>query len=517
MNTESRIKNSGKNFAINILVQSATLVVSFISRRVFNDALGAEYLGISGLFSNVLSILSLTELGVSTAIMYNLYEPIANKDYLRVAKIINFYKDLYHGIGAAVLVIGMALIPFLKYIVNLTEVELSNSTLYFYYFLLLLNSVISYFFVYKTAVMTADQKGYKLKVFNIIFTFIQLGLQICVLLIFRSYVGYIIIQILCGLFQNIITSTYSEKKYPFINQKVSLNKAEKKEIMFHVKDMFSYQVGSVILNNTDNILISVLDSTKMVGLYSNYSSLIHAISSFASLAFTSIQASIGNFLVKAESKKQYDMFKFLTFLSFVIYTIGSVGIYEFMGDVIHIWFGRDDYILSQSLLAVCVFNFYVSGILYPVWSYRNTVGLFKYTKNVMFYTAAINLILSIILGKIIGVVGILLATGISRVVTTIWFEPYMLFKIYFKQSKKVLVKYYIRQILYFVESLVVLVLTHLIISRINLHSVVLMMFIKFMICIAVSGVFIITFHHRTTEFKSLLFYVKNFIIRTARR
>lgn len=517
MSSDSRVKNSGKNIIINIIVQIVTFAVSFISRRVFNDVLGAEYLGISGLFSNVLSVLSLTEMGVSAAVMYNLYKPIAENDHIRVAKIINFYKSMYNMIGCAIFVIGVCLIPFLKYIVNLSEVELDNSTLYFYYFLLLLNSVLSYFFVYKTAVITADQKGYKLKFFNIAFSVIQLILQIAVLLVFRSYTGYIIVQIICGLLLNIVTSTYSQKKYPYIKKKVFLEKKEKKDILLQVKDMFSYQIGSVILNNTDNILISVMDSTKMVGLYSNYTSIINAVTSFSSLLFSSIQASIGNYLVKTSEKKHYDMFKLLTFIAFIIYTVASVGIYEFMGDIIQIWFNRSDYVLSQSLLATCVFNFYISGILYPIWSYRNTIGLFKYTKNVMFFTAAINLVLSVVLGKVIGVVGILLATGISRIVTTVWYEPYILFKVYFKHQKNKLINYYLKQLFYIGQTILALVLVNYITSLITLESLVLRLLIKFIICIVVCAFVIVVFNFKSYEFKTLFEYGTNILKKVLRR
>lgn len=517
MNKKSRVNNSIKNITVNTFVQIVTLIVTFISRRIFNDVLGIEYLGLSGLFSNVLSVLSLTELGVSSAIMYNLYKPIAENDHVRIAKIINFYKRMYHIIGCAVLGAGLLLVPVLKYIVNFKEVSLPNSTLYTYYLLLLCNSVLSYFFVYKTAVTTADQNGYKLKFFNIAFTFIQLGIQIFVLLVFKSYIGYILVQVLCGFSQNVITSQYSQRKYPFIKSKESLDKDEKKDILKQVKYMFSYQIGNVILNNTDNILISVLDSTRMVGLYTNYYSLVNAVSSFSSLVFTSIQASVGSFLVKANSKKQYSMFKCLTFLSFVIYCVASIGIYEFVDDIITVWFARTDYVLSKSLLITCVFNFYISGVLYPIWSYRNTVGLFKQTKNVMFYTSAINLILSVILGKIYGVVGILASTGISRILTTIWYEPFVLFKVYFKLGIKDLLVYYVRQLIYAVEAIALLLITDFIISKITIESFILMEIVKFVLCISIPSVLILLIHFRSMEFEELIGYSKKMINKVLKR
>ena len=478
--------------------------------------LGAEYLGLNGLFSNILSVLSLTELGVSSAIMYNLYKPIVDDDKIYITKLINFYRQLYHIIGCAVLALGLLVTPFLKYIVNFKDTVVPNETVYYYYLLLLLNTVTSYFFVYKTAILIADQKSYHLKYFNICFTFIQLGLQIFVLLKFKSYIGYILVQVLCSFIQNILTSQYSQHKYQFIKNKSYLNKSEKKDILKQVGFMFSYQLGNVILNNTDNILISMFDSTKMVGLYSNYYSLVSAISSFTSLVFTSIQASVGNYLVRSNSNKQHLMFKTLTFLSFCVYSIASVCIFEFIDDVVMIWFNRSDYILSKQLVLVCIFNFYITGILFPIWSYRNTIGLFKQTKNVMFYASVINLVLSIILGKIFGILGVLIATGISRIVTTIWYEPYVLFKSFFKTNKRKLFFYYAKQVLYALELIFVLFVSDYIIKSIMFDSTIISYIFKLFISLFIPSV-VILFHFKSEEFKELLKYAKRIILKIKRQ
>lgn len=508
MNSGSRTGNAMKNIILNILNLVVSLVISFFSRRIFNDVLGAEYLGISGLFSNILSILSLSELGISSAIMYNLYKPVADNDTVRVTKIINFYKQMYHIIGCTVFAIGMAIMPLIKYIVNLNEVDLPNRTLYFYYFLMLFNSAASYFFVYKTAILTADQKNYKLSIFNIIIKIILILTQIAVLLIFKSYVGYILVQIIFSLLTNVVTSSYSQRKYPFIKGKESLEKTEKKRILFNVKDIFSYQLGSVILNNTDNILISVLDSTKMVGLYSNYCTLISTVSSFAGMIFTSLQSSIGNFVVGATEKKQHEMFKLLTFISFFLYTVGSVGIYVTIGDIIQIWFDDASYVLSKPLLIAAVANFYICGALYPVWCYRNTVGLFNKTRNVMFVTSALNLILSVVLGKLFGVSGILFATGISRILTTLWFEPLVLFKDFFRTGKKEIFIYFAEQIWNAVQCIIFVYITNWIASYILTGSILLNLVIKLILCIMLPMIFIFLFNFKTSECKLFVAFIK---------
>ena len=500
MNEGSRTKNSIKNIAMSVAVQIVTLAVSMLSRRIFGMVLGAEYLGLSGLITNVLSVLSITELGISSAITYNLYKPIAENDKDRVARIINFYKQLYIIIGCVVFVLGMVLMPFLKYILKL-ENPIDNVE--FYYFLFLINSVLSYFFVYKTAVMNADQKGYKLQAVNIGLNVAKAFSQMAVLWFYKSYTFYLLVQILFCVAGNIISSTYAQKKYPFISKKVYLEKSEKKNILSHVKDIFSYQIGSVALNNTDNILISVIDNTKTVGLYSNYCVITQAISTFTSMVFTATQSSVGNFAVKSDEDGKYKMFKMLTFLSFWIYGFVSVGIYECMQPVIGLWMGSD-YVMSGSLLAVVVINFYIAGILYPIWSYRNTIGLFRQTKNVMFFTAGLNIGLSILLGKFWGIIGILLATGISRILTTVWFEPFILFRDYFLKGKKELFAYYLKQIVYAAETTAIILVVHFANSFIAINNAFAEFLLKFFICCVLSNGLIALFHFKSNEFKNLM-------------
>ncbi len=517
MNNSSRTKNVMRNVAANVLVHFITVAVTFVSRRIFIDSLGVEYLGLNGLFSNVLSVLALTELGVGSAITYNLYKPIVEDDKVQIAKLINYYKKLYHLIGCIILVVGVALIPFLKYIVNFDDVKFENRELYLYYFLTLINTVITYFFSYRTIIVSTDQKGYKLQAFNISFMLIQLVLQAVELLTVGSYVLYILIQIFCSLLKNIIVSYYSTKKYPFIVDKYYLEKPEKKKIFAQVKYMFSYQIGNVVLNNTDNILISVIVNTTTVGLYSNYLSVIGVINTMASMPFTSMQSSIGNFLVKADKKQKYSMFKMITLMAFIIYTVGCVGIYEFTTDVIYIWLKRESLIMSNELLIVCIFNFYLAGLLYPIWCYRNTIGLFRQTKSVMLFTSVINLGLSIVLGKLWGLIGILLATGISRIMTTLWYEPYVLFKNYFDKGKKELFAYYGKQILCILEATGIIFVVDKLTGFLSVDSFVLNLIVRLVISLIVPAVVILCIHGSSNEFKDLIKYAKSYLIKLKRR
>lgn len=478
MNQRSRSYNSAVNAVVNIIAQFIILLVNFGTRKIFIVAFGENYLGISGLYSNILSVLSLAELGVGSAILYCLYKPVAENDYAHINALINYYKKLYRIIGLTVAAIGLLVVPFLNYLVNI-EADVGNITLY--YLLYLANIVASYFLVYKTAILTADQKNYIIKICTAIVQIIQFVVLTVIALVFRNYTLYLALQILFSILVNVVSSFVASKKYPFINGKNQIDAEEKKTIWTNIKAMFAYQVGNVVVNHTDNILISLLISTITVGFYSNYSMVVSAVSTFAALLFTSVQASIGNLAAKESSERQYEVFKKLSVVGFCITSFATVSFITLFQDFITILY-TDHYLLDFNIVVVCSINFYMVNILQPIYCYRNTVGLFRQTKRVMIYTALLNIILSIVLGKIWGLFGILFATFISRLLTNFWFEPIKLYKFYFNKSAK---EYFVDQlsnaVLTFIMAVVLLAISALL-SSVNIYFRFL---IKIVLCVVV--------------------------------
>ena len=432
MNDKSRTHNT--------IFNALTIVLNFLTRIVFIKAFGENYLGINGLFSNILSVLALAELGVSGAIVYCMYKPIVEKDYKHLAALMNYYKKLYQTIGIVVAILGLLVVPFLSVLVNI-EANIGNIT--FYYLLYLLNTVASYFLVYKTSILTADQKDYVIKICKVVISVIQFCVLSIVALQLHNFYIYLLFQIGFSILNNYICSKVAERMYPFINEHVELPQEEKRQIWNNISSMFSYQIGNVILNNTDNILISVMISTIVVGYYSNYSMIVAAISTFIQLIFGSVTASIGNLVAEGNESKQRDIFNVLQLMSFWVTSFSVICFCVLFQDCISILY-TTHYLLNYDIVIVCAFNFYIVNILYPIYCYRNTVGLFKDTKMIMLFTSLINLVLSIILGKVIGLFGILVATGLSRILTNFWFEPIKLFKKYFKAS---VFPYFLKQII----------------------------------------------------------------------
>lgn len=497
--SESRLKKSSINAGVALLQNVFSLLLTFVSRIIFVKVLDASYLGINGLFSNILNILALADLGMSTAMMYSLYKPIADHNTTKIAALIGFYRKVYILIASAVLTFGLLLIPFLKYIVNLDQ---SIDHLYIYYILALFNVVISYLFVYRTTLLDADQKSYILSYCVIFFKFITFILQIMVLIFTHNYLLYLLVAVLIGLISNITQNRITLKIYPFLNDKpVKLNSEERNEILKNVSSSFIYKFCATVQNNTDNILISIFVGTLYVGYYSNYSLITGTIVTIISVIFTAIKSSVGNMVATSSISKKHELKTFWTLemVNYWIVVFCSSSFICLFQDSIELFFGSD-YLLSFSVVIAIVLNFYTSNIRQTIWAYRETTGIFKQTKHITGVTALINVVLSVILGYHLNTFGIIIATVMSRMIYAWWREPQILFTMYFKCSSK---HYFYKYIVRAVFAGIIIFITYFICGLVQFENPILRLLFKIGICTIVTNLLLFLLLFTTQEFKDL--------------
>lgn len=286
-----RAEKSIKNFKYNVLAQILNLLVQFGSRTVFIHVLGKSYLGVSGLFSNILTILSLADLGIGTVLVYSMYDPLAKNDKNKICALINLYKKVYNIIALVVFIAGLLITPFLSDIVK-TDNQIDNIHLIF--ILYLLNTVVSYLCIYKISIINADQKNYIVTIYQQAFSFIANVVMIIALICTKNFLVYLSFQILFSIISNIVISKKAEKLYPYIkeNKNEKLNKEEIKKIKTNTIAMFFHKIGGVVVSGTDNLLMSTMIDTDTVGVYSNYIMIINAIKKITTQYFNSIIASI---------------------------------------------------------------------------------------------------------------------------------------------------------------------------------------------------------------------------------
>ena len=502
-----RTKNSIKNSIFGIGGQAINTLLSFISRTIFITMLGADYLGVNGLFSNILSMLSLAELGLGSAIIYNMYRPLAEGDERKLKALMSLYEKSYKIIGITIAIVGCLISPYLSYIIKDTP---NIPNLIIIYLMFLMNSVVSYFYIYKSSIIMADQKNYIITVRQQIFTVLQVILQIVVLYITKNYLAYLLIQIICTFLMNFSISKKADKMYPFLKSKnkEKLDSNEKKIIFKHVSATMSHKVGGVVVNGTDNILMSKFVGVYWVGLYSNYYMIISIINRFVGQIFTAITASVGHLNVKESKEKSYDVYKKILFINFWIYGFCSISLLSLFNPFIKLWLG-DKFLLSSGIVVLIVTNFYLTGMRQSTITYNSTLGLFWNDRYKPWIEACINMIASIILLKKLGISGVFLGTLISSVTTSVWVDPYILFKHGFNRNLSDYFKQYLK---YMLITIISAVSTYKLNTLINGNSIGIFI-VKCILTFIIPNLIFIVLTFKTDEFK----YTKSMILGIVKR
>ena len=449
MQGESRVQKSQRNLIASLINNVVITILGFATRTVFVHSLGTDYLGLNGLFTNVLSLLSLAELGVGSAITFSLYKPIAENNQNKIRALMGLYKRAYIIIGSVILFAGLAIMPFLKYIVNLdTGIEINY---YAIYFMFLFNSVISYwFFAYRSVIIYANQDGFLLTREETIFALIKAISQFAVLFIFRNYYIYLAIPIVVGIIKNIIISGIAKKRYPYINGQITvpLTKSEKKGIFENVFALSLFKISSVVYSSTDNIIISTWLGTKIVGVLSNYTMITQLVSSYINMFFQSMYASIGNLNASESVEYKFTVFRRLDLLNYWIYTYCAICLGCFLNPCIFVWLGAD-YCLSSSTVILIALTFYIPGLNNVINIYKDACGLFKQVQLRALATAIVNLVVSIILVFRIGINGVFIGTVVAYLSTIYLVDPRVVFSNVFKKPKSMYYLPLIKKILLF--------------------------------------------------------------------
>lgn len=496
----SRFQNTWKNFRFGVAAQIVITLLGFVSRTIFIHVLSEDYLGVNGLYASILNVLSLTELGLSDIVVYSLYKPLAEGDEKQLTALMGYYKTIYRVIALAVAVIGLALVPVLRLLV---KSEIDQYHLVLYYLMFLINSVCSYLLVYKSSIIHADQKRYLISGYEMLFKFLTVALQVVCLLAFRNFTVYLFIQIAMTVTNNLFISRKADQLYPFLKKKEPLDQEKKKSIFRDVRYMFSYKAGGQLLNSTDNLYISSLISTATCGLYDNYLMIQGMVSAYTTIISQSVLGSLGNLNATAEPRQKKQVFDAYSMAFTWIATFCSAALLVMYNPFILLWAG-EKWLLPMQTVAVICLNFFLPNVLVPVWNFRNTTGLFRETKNILLYAAAINLVLSYLLGVRWGLTGILAATSVSRLLTSFWFEPYILHKKVFGTSS---MPFFLRQAVH----LSIVVVSFLLISWVGRLAALGPwgdFFLKGILCVIIPNVLILAVNGKTESFR----YLKNKVL-----
>lgn len=429
----SRTSKGIKNILFSMTSRLIIIVLQLASRFVFIKMLPAEYLGLSGLFTNILSFLTLSELGIGTAISFALYKPLAQNDTDKIKSLMALFKKFYIAIGTFILLAGIALTPFLKYFV----LDLPSDMKYFYssYILYVLDAGLGYFFTYKVTLLNSDQKVYISATCEMVCFIVTKILQIIILLFTQNYLIYLSVQVILALLEKVIVVHIVNKKYPYLslNDAEELTVSEKADIKQNVLALLFQKIGDVIVNATDNIIITKVLGLIIEGIYSNYYLITSNINILALSIINALVGSVGNFVAEKDTAEQRKFFNDLLFANFWIYLNCSVCIFVLSEPFIALFFGKT-YVLGSYTMWAVAGCFYLTGIRRSVGIYKEVTGLFWNDRYRSLTEAAVNLISSIVLAKLFGVAGVKLGTIIGILCVSFWWEPYALFKHHFNDK-----------------------------------------------------------------------------------
>ena len=495
-----RTTNSIKNIAISIVSALIIGLLGFISRKVFLDSLGVEYLGVNGLLTNVLSLLALVESGIGASIVYSLYKPLAENNRPKVIALIQLYKKAYMVLAVIILLLSIALYPILGKTIKESE---SIPYITIAYFIFVAKNMISYLNAHKVSLINADQKGYVLARLDFGFQIFTTITKIIVLIETENYIFYLLIELVICIVQTIFNSRVVDKRYSYIKtkDKYSIDKNEKESLIINIKALFLHNIGTFCVFGTDNILIAAFVGIATVGLYSNYTMIIGQLGSLLSPILSGIGASVGNLIAVESNDKSYSIFKVVYLINFWIYSVSIIFLYNLLEPFINWWLGKG-YLLDPLTFIIILVNFYITGLRTSITTFKTKGGIFVQDKYMPLIEAAVNLGASLILVKYLGLAGIFLGTTISTLVTVFWKAPILVYKHIFKIPAW---SYFKKYIFYAFLTLITCYITTHICNVVVIGNSFLSLVIKGIICLIIPNVIYIGIFYKNEE----LLYIKS--------
>lgn len=492
----NRTKNATRNIIWGFVEKIIAVLLPFICRTVMIRVMGAEYIGLNSLFTSILSVLSITELGIGAAIIFSMYKPIAEDDKETLCALFNLYKKIYHIIGTIIFVCGLAVLPFLKHFINGNVPH--NLNIYILYSIYLFDTVISYFlFAYKAALFSAYQRNDIISKRKTIINFLSNIIQIVLLLLFKNYYIYVIVVPIATMGTNILNGILAQKMYPDIVCKGTISKEMKKDIKKRVAGLIAYKIYNVIFTTVDTIVISSFLGLTQLAIYNNYYYIQNSIVGFMVIFTSAITAGVGNKLVTNSKEDNYEDFKTFSFAKGWICSWAAICLLCLYQHFVRWWAG-EELLFPFRTMTLMVLYFLIPRITSMTYVYREAAGLWWEDKFRPLVATILNLGINLYLVRIIGMDGVILSTLICSLFLNFPWGTYILFKHCFKKSPQ---KYYLQMSYYLIVTAIAGVIT-LKVCELLPCTGILMMFAKLIICMIIPNILLFIAYFWMSEFKN---------------
>lgn len=496
-----RTKNSIRNAIFGTIRYLLQIIFKFITRTFIILYLGEKFVGVDSLFSSILQILSLAELGFGSALVFSMYKPIADNDVEKVSILMHLYKKVYNIVALLVLILGLCLMPFLGYFVKDGVPDSIN--IYWVFGIYLLNSVFGYLLSYKRSLIYAYQRNdIESKVCSITMILLN-GIQILLIYLTRNYYAYIVLFPIFTIIENLIIYIVADKIFKLPKTDKKLTDEEKKEISKKIKAMIYHKIGSVVVFSTDNLLISTFIGLTISGRYNNYYLVISSFITLLNVFTKSITASLGNSIVKEDVNKNLSIFYKITILNFIFLGVTITGLVGCFQRFILVWLKNEEYLFSFDIVLLIVLSYFITGLRTNISIFREVTGTFYNDRYKPIIESVVNFVVSIVLVHYIGLSGIIIGTVASSLLVALPIEIYVVFKHYFQTGFKKYFYYLIKYTLLIIALCVGIYYLNELMPISGIWGFIMMGFIS----VALSSLMICIFSIKDPNF----LYFKNFV------
>lgn len=502
------------NSARNVLAawggQAVSVIGSFIVRAVFVAVLAEEYVACETVFSSVLTMLTLADLGIGSAITYNLYEPLAKNDHETVKSIMRLFKRAYIVIGCVIIILGACLAPNISVVLGKDAPHVPLLEVYFFCFVL--NTGISYFFSYKGALISADQKSYIVYLIQYGFQIVLSIAQVIVLLVTRNYLLFLFCMLASTLFQNICLAVVANRKYPFLKEKDVRPIARDivDNIKKNVTGLVIHKVAGVASNSATTLIISTFLGVTVTALYGNYLMVVNSLTRIVDRVFDSTIASVGNLSAQESEERQHEVFQTLFFVNAVVYAVISGGLLCSFNAFIELWVGASWQYAAPIVVCIVVL-FYVKGMRSASLAFTSAYGLYWLTKWKAVMEAIVIVGLGLALVRPLGIIGVLLASIISSVFVSTLYEAWAIYRHGFHRPLRL----FVRRYLTYVAVAAAGIFSAFAICGLISFSGVFAFLVKGVIGVAVPFALYLAFFFRSREYREFWGIVKSLGLRLA--
>lgn len=496
----NRTENAAKGIAVGGFLKIYQMILPFVMRTIMIYFLGVQYLGLNSLFTSVLQVLNLAELGVGNAMVFSMYRPIAEDDKKTICALMKLYRKYYRIIGLIIGVIGGILTPFVPFLIKNKSVP-DDMNIYVLYLLNLAATVLTYWlFAYKNSLLQAYQRTDVKNAIMIATNTLQYALQIFAVIVLKNYYVYVIMLLTCQVVNNIATAAIVNKMYPDYKPEGELPKEQRDSITRRIKDLFTSKVGFVITNSADTIVISTFIGLEALAVYQNYYFILTSIIGLIEIIFASTLAGLGNSFILESQEKNFNIFRRFTFMICWIAGICSACFMGLFQPFMRIWVGEE--LMVEYGCVICfVLYFYFYELNRVLNVFKDAAGLWHEDRFRPLTVALVNLCINLLLVNFWGLYGVLLSTVFATVFVGM---PWICHNIFTNLFDSKYLFGFLKNVLIYVAAAIAVCISSVYLCDYVKFDGVVGLFIKLCICVVVSNLLFFVLFRKKHEFRESL-------------